>query len=548
MLITRRGLIRAAGGAAALAPLGCADSDPGDGWDAGDLSHILPLVSHSAFNIKLSFREPIFEPPVLRVGTRLVAGDRQDSAGRFWAFRVGGLPPDTEFQLELMRGGGRAGRTDGKADALCESWPLRTFPAPDQRPRKLRIASFTCAGGPNLPIPAMLFQPFKSARYRRRLFDLVLEHEPDLVIANGDHVYFDLPALDRIRENPLLDVMSGFVRAMSAVFDPRLPVLGSANEAALTIVGDDQIASIYGVRFRSTPIFFITDDHDYFDNDDATKERVTFPPDAFHRALRNALQALYFPEFIVEREFGSGFPGLSNRDGVQLSSHFGEIQYGDLLSGLLYDCGGYLDLGAQAGLFPSQVETWLQKRTQIEDSQHLIHFPSHPLGWTAGKWREWYRDLLVSESSIVEAVLRDKDGKKYMWQEGWWNQHQRLVATLSAQTSRKPIMLTGDLHTLGATRIERSGDLDLSSNPVFSILSGPVGVGDAGWPSRARGVFARTPADLMTTELLALEERNGYALLEFDRDRIECQLFRCPQGYVSPSQLRVDLAARINIG
>jgi hypothetical protein len=394
----------------------------------------------------------------------------------------------------------------------------------------------------------MLFQPFKPAGYRRKLFDLILDQKPDFVIANGDHVYFDLPALDRLRENPLLNAASSFIRAMSAVFDPALPVLGSANEAALTIVGDDQIASIYGVRFRSTPIFFITDDHDYFDNDDATRQRVTFPPDAFHRDLRNALQKLYFPEFIVERELGTEIPGLSHQDGVQLSSHFGEIQYGDLFTGLLYDCGGYLDLGAQAGLFPIGVEAWLLKRTKIEDSRHLIHFPSHPLGWTAGKWREWYRDLLVSQGSIVAEVLRDENGNKYMWQEGWWNQHQRLVAMLSAQVERKPIMLTGDLHALGATRIERSGSLDLSSNPVISILPGPVGVGDAGWPSRARGVLAQTPADLVTTGLLGLEERNGYAVLQFDRDRIECQLFRCPEGYVSPSQLNVDVVARLNIG
>ena len=78
------------------------------------------------------------------------------------------------------------------------------------------------------------------------------------------------------------------------------------------------------------PVFFITDDHDYFDNDDATPERVTFPPDEAERAL----------------------PGQREEDGIKLSTHFGSLRYGDLCAGLLYDCGGYLGLGEGAGLVP----------------------------------------------------------------------------------------------------------------------------------------------------------------------------------------------------
>lgn len=56
------------------------------------------------------------------------------------------------------------------------------------------------------------------------------------------------------------------------------------------------------MRFRSTPVLFVTDDHDYFDNDDATPERVALPPDAFLQDLRRELQSLCFPEFIAESE------------------------------------------------------------------------------------------------------------------------------------------------------------------------------------------------------------------------------------------------------
>lgn len=42
-------------------------------------------------------------------------------------------------------------------------------------------------------------------------------------------------------------------------------VLGSANEAILKRAAGPQIVPVYGTDFRSTPVFFIQDDHDYFD-------------------------------------------------------------------------------------------------------------------------------------------------------------------------------------------------------------------------------------------------------------------------------------------
>ena len=103
MGVTRRELFTMAVGATTLGSLSCADEDPGDGWNRGALRHLLPTASHRAFNIKVSFREPMAEAPILRVGVREIAGERQDSFGRFWAFRVGGLSAAKEIQLELRR-------------------------------------------------------------------------------------------------------------------------------------------------------------------------------------------------------------------------------------------------------------------------------------------------------------------------------------------------------------------------------------------------------------------------------------------------------------
>jgi hypothetical protein len=352
--------------------------------------------------------------------------------------------------------------------------------------------------------------------------------------------------MEALRETAVGQLIMPFIDGAKAEFDPAQAVLGTANEAALTTVGDDQIASIYGVRFRSTPVFFVTDDHDYFVNDDATLDGTTLPPSPFHAELRNSLQRLYLPEFIAD-DLPGHLPGRVDNGSDALSTHFGEIRYGDLFTGLAYDCGGFLSLGAEAGLVPPSVEAWLIDRTRREDSVHLAHIPSHPMGWTAGKWREWYPDLLESTGSVVASVLRDEAGGKYLWQQGWWRQHQALLAALSSQKRRKALVVSGDLHALGATRIERSGDLDLEANPVHAVLAGPVGVGDVGWPSRARGVGARRPEGLVAESLLDLEERNGFTMLDFDRGSARVRVFGCPPDYVAPASLEVAPALELEL-
>ena len=193
------------------------------------------------------------------------------------------------------------------------------------------------------------------------------------------------------------------------------------------------------------------------------------------------------------------------------------------------------------------MEAWLVDRTRKEDTRHLAHVPSHPMGWTAGKWREWYPDLLASTGSVVASVLTDDAGGKYLWQPGWWRQHQALLDALGSQTQRTALVVSGDLHALGAVRIERSDALDLAANPVHAVLSGPVGVGDIGWPSRARGVAARLPEALDAEPLLALDERNGFTLLDFDRGAARVRIFGAPVDYVSPAGLTVTPALELEL-
>jgi len=538
-VLERRTFLQLSLGTAALSLLSCGQGQsPGDSWWAGELRHILPLVSDNAFNIKLSFATAQTKAPTLLLDGRPHTGQQQDSEGRFFAFRIGGLSADTRYQLQLV---------DERGRALCDVWPLATFPAANASPQRLSIAAYTCAGGPDWPTFGMI-HGFKPAAYRRRLYDIILEQQPDLVVANGDHIYWDYRSWSDNPNGTLARWAMAAVINSYGQFDEHLPVLGTDNEQTLITIGDDQIASSYGVRFRSTPVLFVTDDHDYFDNDDASPERVTFPPDAFHQDLRNTLQRLYFPEFIADGSLPAAVPGQMQVDGVQLSTHYGAVRYGDLFAGLLYDCGGMMDLhGASAGLIPPAVEHWLLTQTAVEDSRHLIHMPSHPMGWTAGKWREWYPDLLESTGSLVAGIETDASGEKYLWQKGWWHQHQRLLQGISAQKLRRPLMVSGDLHLLGAGSITRSGDLDLSANPVYTVLSGPGGVGDLGWLSSARGLSARVPAEMTVEQLLTPVERNGYTRITLTQDSCNIALYAAQSPSPQASLLELEVVKQFSI-
>ena len=97
---------------------------------------------------------------------------------------------------------------------------------------------------------------------RNRMLRRGLSFKPDAAVANGDHVYWDLLAP---KAGPRL---GGSKAALEyARFDRAAPILGGANESALLRVAGEQISPLYGTLCRSTPVYFLQDDHDHFDND-----------------------------------------------------------------------------------------------------------------------------------------------------------------------------------------------------------------------------------------------------------------------------------------
>lgn len=501
----RREFLRRATAAAAgvsLAPVlpGCGDGSGGGGPAQGRVAHVLATASHDRIRLKASLLDGMATGPELRVDGRRIAGLRTDTEGRFWAFEAHDLEPGRAHALEL-----RAGRRH-----LTEPWSMSTFPPPGSRPERLRLLAYTCAGGHDA------FGLYVPVPLRRRLLERGLSFGPDAIIANGDHVYWDL----RAGLGALVTGGSEKAREIAGVFDRDAPVLGHANEGVLKRAVDAQIAALYGTAFRSVPVFFLRDDHDYFEDDRVTPDLTTFPPDAFMRRLGRATQWLYYPEFLPapgrpEALAGSGAPDRP----AGTSEAFGTLRFGDLAELLLYDCKGFLEVRGEAGgLVPRGVEEWIVARLGDSTVRHVVNVPSNPPGWSAGKYAEWYPDVVV-DGELTTA--RPKSG----WQAGWLEQHDRLLRAAASRPAGVPLFLSGDLHGIGELRILRAGAADLRSNPVGSLVAGTPGTG-AGWPSAARGIVATPPSHLEVEEIVPMQETNGFHLVDIERNRVVVRHFR----------------------
>jgi hypothetical protein len=518
---TRRDFLLGATASALPATItsGVAGPAPGTGaagpreesWDPGRLVHLLPTVSHHRFLIKASFDHRLASEPELVVGTNKVRGQRNPGNGSFWQFDVPGLNPATTYQLSLTGDGGRA---------LCEPWPLATFPAPTAMPERLRVMIYTCGGGhdalnADLPEGKINWLP---SMLRRRLLARGLSFKPDALIANGDQVYWDLRA-------PQASKGSGASAkgiAYAGTFDRAQAVFGTVNEAPFLRASGPQIVPQYAALCRSTPVFFMQDDHDYFDNDEATDEIITFPPDQFMLNLARATRHLYYPEYLPDPERPLGLPGASAADRPPgVGEAFGTLRFGRLAEILLYDIRRSQTLAGPSAVFvDGTVETWLKTRMAARDVVHVVNIPSNPPGWSAGKWGEWYPDILGPDGRLTINT------PKPYWQSGWLKQHDRLMAAVAAMPGRIPLIISGDLHAIAEGRMHRSGALDFSGNPIVVVLSGPLGIGDRGWPSAFRGIGATPPVHLQMEENLKPIEENGFILVDFTIDSITIRFFK----------------------
>jgi phosphodiesterase/alkaline phosphatase D-like protein len=386
-------------------------------------------------------------------------------------------------------------------------------------PERLRLMIYTCGGGHDalsegLPEGKISFLP---SALRRRLLQRGLSFKPDALIANGDQIYWDLRAPLSIKRTP-----DSLRARIAGTFDRAQPVFGTPNEAVFRRATAPQIIPQYGALLRSTPAFFMQDDHDYFDNDEATDEIITFPPDHFMLALARATRQLYYPEYLPDPNRPLGLPGASAADRPPgVAEAFGTLRYGKLAEILLYDIRRTQTLSGPSAVFvDGTVENWLKSRMTDREMIHVVNIPSNPPGWSAGKWGEWYPDILGKDGKLTTDIA------KPYWQSGWLKQHDRLMAEVAAMPGRIPLVISGDLHAIAEGRMMRCGALEFAKNPVVVILSGPLGTGDRGWPSAFRGIGASVPNHLQMEENLKPIEENGFIIADFTRESITIRYFR----------------------
>ena len=475
-------------------------------WDAGQVRHLLPTVSDTRILIKASFAKSLSAAPSLRIGASAFRGTMNDTEGSFWQFHATGLEAGHRYSLSLTG-------ADGKN--LCQPWDLSTFPARTSKPPSFRVLFFTCAGGPDSAVRSgtdALTSANLPTAIRNRLLRRALSFQPQAAVANGDHVYWDLHS-PRIAPEK-----RDYTRLKS--FNQSALVFGNKNETVLKLAAGPQITPVYGTDFRSTPVFFLQDDHDYFDNDEAFDEIITFPPVWFQLQLARATQKMYYPEFLPDEGRPRGLPWGSDGDGA-VSESWGTLRYGRLAEVLLYDVRRMCTLAGPTAVFlDPEVERWLVARTSSSDATHLVHAPSNPMGWTAGKWMEWYPDVLNRAGQLTT-----KEAKPY-WQSGWMKQHDRLVTAMTGMKGRIPLTISGDLHAVGIGKIVRSGPVNLEKNPLTTVLAGPIGTAPGGWPSAFRGVGSTPPQHLDVREEVKPIEQHSFTIADFLPDRVRLRFFK----------------------
>tara|TARA_Y100000385_G_C13105220_1_gene647118 strand:- start:668 stop:2269 length:1602 start_codon:yes stop_codon:yes gene_type:complete len=483
-------------------------------WNKGIVSHMIPQVNHNRILLSISTNRPLEKAPSIKVGKKKIIGSKRDGLGQHWFFDIQDLESKKTYELKLLGNSGR----------LCDDWTIKTFPSPSAETEKMRLLVYTCAGGH--PLSRELHPRLNESRQqfisrRSALLKKGLSFNPDAIIAIGDQIYWDL---EEVLPGIAGDGANELAFSEAGQFDKSIPILGTSNEEVLKKAVGPQVADLYGTHCRSTPVFMFNDDHDYFENDKATPSSITFPPRHFNLKLARTAQGMYWPEFLPDLNRPIGLSGSNASDKALHSSEcFGTLRFGRLAEILMYDCRRFTTLkGPSAGFIPRDTEQWLMNRVSSDDTLYTINVPSLPVGWSAGKWMEWYPDKLNSEGKLTTEI------EKYFWQQGWQNQHDRLLQHFSNQRHKKPIFFQGDLHTFAGGQIYKSGEIDLGKNPAYAYIMGTMG--STAWPSGIRQVKASNPSGIGMEEYFDNVEESGFSIVDITTDEIEINMYKYLSG------------------
>ena len=230
---------------------------------------------------------------------------------------------------------------------------------------------------------------------------------------------------------------------------------------------------------------------------------------------------MYYPEYLPDIARPLALPFSSAGDRVWgISESFGTVRYGRLAELLLYDVRRTPDTWPARARSMS-ISKWRRGSRRAPpgtEITHVVHVPSNPPGWTAGKWGEWYPDVLGDDGKLTvkgaEALLAAGLAQAARPADG---------GDRFAMKRRAPVVMSGDLHAIGARAdAAQRRDLDFKANP---INGGPERVRSAAAPARTagrpavRGTGALPPAHLDMDETVKPIEQHGFSIVDFASDQ-----------------------------
>ena len=273
-----------------------------------------------------------------------------------------------------------------------------------------------CASSPT-PAPAATTAPALQARpsfldmtARRRLLARGMSFKPDAVIANGDHIYWDVATS---YNKPHIEVPAGTalaeVRRRDSICRCRCctRAMRRSSRASATTRSRACTAPRCARRRRSSS------------PTTTTRSRTTSTTTTWRRCrpIRTARSRQSRPSACTIR---SSCPTRTcrvaawQRQGRSARRHQHHFRHAALRQAARI---GVLRLSALRRLqgrprqgLPQWAEDWLIARTRAEDTAHFFHVPSLPFGYSSGKLGDWYPDLLDEQPSAWSSSSRSLAG------------------------------------------------------------------------------------------------------------------------------------------
>ena len=204
---------------------------------------------------------------------------------------------------------------------------------------------------------------------------------------------------------------------------------------------------------------------------------------------------------------------------------FGALRYGRLLEFLMYDVRRTMTLkGKDDGrLLPSARRELAARRIARSEVTHVVNMPSNPPGWSAGKWMEWYPDVLGPDRQLTTAIA------KPYWQAGWMAQHDRLMRAITGRRRGAALVVGGDMHATAAGTIERAREHRPEPQPGARRPERHARQPGRGFPSGLHGTPPKPPSHLDLREEIPPLEENGFVIADVARTRSPCAVLPVEQ-------------------